>query len=264
MNNKVILISIDGMRPDGFLSCGHPFVQEMMARSAHTLSAASMVPSITLPCHLSIFHSIPPQRHGTTTNLYMPPVHTVKGLFEQLHDAGKRCAMFYGWEPIREVARPGSLVHAQYIWSYARESVDQVLTDHALDFIREDQPDFVFLYLVDTDEKGGHDNGWMTKEYLNRIHTAIGCVQSVLEQAGKDYTVIVTADHGGHDRMHGTQMPEDMTIPMFFFGSSFAPGRQLENVSLLDLAPTIAHIMGVPAAKGWEGRSLAKAGISRF
>lgn len=258
MNSKVILISIDGMRPDGFLSCGHPFIREMMTRGAYTLSASSMYPSVTLPCHLSIFHSIPPQRHGTTTNAYMPPVHSVKGLFELLHDAGKQCAMFYGWEPIRDVSRPDSLVHAEYIWSYARESVDQALTARALSCIREENPDFVFLYLVDTDEKGGHDHGWMTKAYCERIHTAIGCVQSVLEQVGEAYTVIVTSDHGGHDRTHGTLLPEDMTIPMFFFGEAFTPGRQLKNVTLLDIAPTIAQIMGVVPAKGWEGRSLAK------
>ena len=30
MKEKVILISIDGMRPDGFLACGNPFTEEMM------------------------------------------------------------------------------------------------------------------------------------------------------------------------------------------------------------------------------------------
>ena len=30
MKNKVILISIDGMRPDGFLECGNPYIEELM------------------------------------------------------------------------------------------------------------------------------------------------------------------------------------------------------------------------------------------
>ena len=33
-DNKVILISIDGMRPDGVVNCGNPFVQEMMKKGA--------------------------------------------------------------------------------------------------------------------------------------------------------------------------------------------------------------------------------------
>ena len=51
-------------------------------------------------------------------------------------------------------------------------------------------------------------------------------------------------------------MPEDMTIPMFFMGKEFEAGKAIENVSILDLAPTIAKIMNVPAAREWEGKAL--------
>lgn len=44
-----------------------------------------------------------------------------------------------------------------------------------------------------------------------------------------------------------------MTIPMFFYGKSFEQGRKLENACLLDLAPTIAWLAGVPASREWEG-----------
>jgi hypothetical protein len=47
-----------------------------------------------------------------------------------------------------------------------------------------------------------------------------------------------------------------MTIPMFSLGKPFEAGRELHDVRLLDLAPTIAHIMGVPAAPEWEGKVL--------
>ena len=56
--------------------------------------------------------------------------------------------------------------------------------------------------------------------------------------------------------MHGTNMIEDMTIPMFFIGSDFEKNKELNNVSILDIAPTIAKIMGVPKAVEWEGKSL--------
>ena len=71
-----------------------------------------------------------------------------------------------------------------------------------------------------------------------------------------EYTIIVIADHGGHDRTHGTTMDEDMTIPMFFIGDEFEGGKELENVSILDIAPTIAKIIGVPPATEWEGKVL--------
>ena len=254
--NKVILISIDGMRPDGFLGCKNPYITEMMEKAYYTLDGKTVLPSVTLPCHISLFHSVPPQRHGITTNLYLPMARPVNGLFEQLANAGKTCAMYYGWESLRDVARPASLKFAEYINAYTEESADTSLTDSALARIRKSQPDFVFLYMVDTDEKGGHDNGWMTQAYLDRISVALDNVKRVMEACGDAYTVIVTADHGGHDRTHGTDLPEDTTIPMFYFGKEFAAGKRFSGGSILDLAPTIAKIMGVPAADAWEGTSV--------
>ena len=69
------------------------------------------------------------------------------------------------------------------------------MTDEAEKLIYEHHPDFVFLYMVETDEKGGHDNGWMSDEYLKYISCAIDNVRRVIEETNGEYTVIVTADH---------------------------------------------------------------------
>ena len=165
--------------------------------------------------------------------------------------------MFYGWEPLRDIASPGTLKFATYINAYTKESSDTALTDEALRIIDEHSPDFVFLYMVETDEKGGHDNGWMSGEYLRRISIAIDNVKRVIEKYGDEYSVIIMADHGGHDRSHGSLMPEDMTIPLFFYGRDFEAGREItDQLSLLDIAPTIAALMGISPDREWEGKSL--------
>ena len=254
--NKVILISIDGMRPDGMQTCGNPYVKQLENECAYTYSAQSMNPSVTFPCHFSMTHSVTPDRHGILTNTYVPQVRPVTGIFEKIRSAGGTSAMLYGWEPLRDISSPGSLKFATYINSYAKESTDTDLTDEALRIIEDSNPDFVFLYMVDTDEKGGHDNGWMSAEYLRRISIAIDNVKRVIDAAGDEYSVIIMADHGGHDRSHGTLMPEDMTIPLFFRGTSFTPGPIAEQLSLLDIAPTIARLMGIEPDRDWEGRSI--------
>ena len=251
--NKVILISVDGMRPDGFLACNNPYIQQMMDMSYYTLDGKTVMPSVTLPCHMSLFHSVPPQRHGITNNTYAPMARPLNGLFEQLKIAKKTCAMYYGWDPLRDVARPDSLRYAEYIGSYTEDSTDTALTDSALARIRKSKPDFVFLYLVETDERGGHDNGWMSETYLKQISIAVDNIRRVIEECSDEYTIIVTADHGGHDRMHGTDSPEDMTIPMFYFGKPFEAGVRFSGGSILDIAPTITKIMGVEPADEWEG-----------
>ena len=112
--NKVILISIDGMRPDGFLSCGNPYIHELMAKGSYTLDARTVFPSVTLPCHMSIFHSVTPERHGITTNIFIPLARPLNGLFEQIKLFGGKCAMFYGWGPLRDIYRPGSVQFATF------------------------------------------------------------------------------------------------------------------------------------------------------
>ena len=253
---KVILISIDGMRPDGLQQCNNAYLDTLLKTSSYTFDAKTVVPSITLPCHLSMFHSVPPERHNTLSNTYAVPVRPVNGLFEQIRAAGKTAAMYYGWENLRDIGRPGSLKAAEYINAYTFEHSDALLTDRALNYIEVAKPDFVFLYMVETDEKGGHDAGWMSETYLDYIKCAIDNVKRVIETVGDEYTVIVTADHGGHDRTHGTELPEDMIIPMIFHGPEFEANKELENVTILDIAPTVASVMGVEIPREWEGKSL--------
>ena len=119
-----------------------------MKRGAYTLEGSSVNPSVTLPCHMSIFHSVTPDRHGITTNNYIPMVRPVNSLFEQLNNAGGSLAMYYGWEPLRDVSRPGCLRYAEYMWAYAHDNTDRMLTESALACIKKDKPDFVFLYMV--------------------------------------------------------------------------------------------------------------------
>lgn len=256
MAEKVILISIDGMRPDGLKACGNPYLDTLTAEGSYTFDAKTVFPSVTLPCHLSMFHSVPPERHGTLSNDFQKPVRPVNGIFEQVKGAGKKSAMYYGWEPLRDIGRAGSLVASEYINAYSFDYVDEMLTARALDYVKLAKPDFVFLYMVDTDEKGGHDCGWMSEGYLERIRLAISNVKRVIDEIGDEYTVIITADHGGHARGHGTDMAEDMTIPMIFRGKAFEGGKELKDVSILDIAPTVASLMELNVPREWEGKSL--------
>ena len=256
MDKKVILISIDGMRPDGLKACNNPYVKEMEKLCSYTYNGSSCIPSVTFPCHFAMAHSVTPQRHGILTNTYVPQVRPIKGIFEKINDFGGVNAMYYGWEPLRDIVLPGALKYATYINAYTEESSDTALTDEAEKRILACKPDFVFLYMVETDEKGGHDNGWMSTEYLRRISIAIDNVKRMIERFGDEYSVIVMADHGGHDRSHGSEMPEDMTIPFFFYGKDFEAGKELQDVSLLEIAPTIAKVMGIPAESDWDGHAV--------
>jgi predicted AlkP superfamily pyrophosphatase or phosphodiesterase len=257
ISEKVLLILVDGMRPDALELCGHPYVGRLKSAGSHTLSATTVMPSVTLPCHMSLFHSVPPQRHGVLDNVYTPQARPIPGLFEQLHRHGKTCGMFYNWEQLRDVGRPGSLARSSFVsgTAYTYEETNEILTDRAMAYIADSAPDFVFLYLGAVDEVG-HRHGWMSEPYIESVRASWACIERIADALPKDYALIVTSDHGGHDRTHGTDMPEDMTTPVFVRSRLASPGSRIERANIIDLAPTVARLCGVPSHDDWEGRSL--------
>ena len=78
----VVFVMIDGMRPDAIDAAKCVNLQAFMRRGSSTMRAQSVMPSVTLPCHTSIFHSVPPGRHGITTNYFVPMARPVPGLVE--------------------------------------------------------------------------------------------------------------------------------------------------------------------------------------
>ncbi len=257
MNEKVLLILVDGMRPDSLAACGHPQIEVMKQLGSSTLTARTVMPSITLPCHMSLFHSVPPARHGILENTYTTQVRPIAGLFEQLHAHGKTCAMFHNWSELQDLARPGSLAYSCFISGgiYGHEESNCLLTDQALAYLTAHSPDFIFLYLGAVDEIG-HKYGWMSPEYIQSVYHSWSSIEKMARALPQGYSMIVLSDHGGHDRGHGTDMPEDMTIPLFMQGKPFEPGGRIEHANIIDIAPTVAHITGVPANRDWEGKAL--------
>ena len=254
--NKVLLILVDGMRPDSLDACGHPFVGEMLFHSTYDLAARTVMPSVTLPCHMSLFHSVDPERHGILTNTYVPQVRPVRGICEVLRAAGKKCAMFYNWEELKDLSRPDSLTYGCYISGhvYGYEEANPRLTAEAKRYIASDRPDFVFLYLGWTDA-AGHGYGWMGDEYLRSVRGSWDCIESICRDLPEDYLVVVTADHGGHGRSHGSDLPEDMTIPILCWNPAL-PSRKAEGWRIIDIAPTAAELIGAAPDGDWEGKPL--------
>lgn len=257
MNRKVLLILADGFRPDALSACRHPFAQSLLEMGSYCLDTRTVYPSVTLPCHMSLFHSVSTDRHGILTNTFVPMARPVSGLCEQLAAEEKTCAFFYDWEELRDLTRPGSLAYSYYVsgnrMTHAR--ADRMVTENALEFLEKEQPDFAFVYLGLTDHVG-HSSGWMEPEYLEACRQSLDETQQLVERFREDYTIFFTADHGGHGRNHGSAEDCDMKIPLICIGPDFTPGPMDSAPNIMDLAPTITRLMGVRAASEWEGQSL--------
>jgi len=164
--SKAVFIMIDGLRPEAITETQCPNLEKFCKRGAFTFQAASVMPSITLPCHTSIFHSVPPTRHGVTTNDWNPMARPLPGLVDVARAANRRCAFFYNWEPLRNVSQPGSLYESNFRDTAYDLDGDRWVADSAAQaFTAPDRPDFAFVYLGTVDTSG-HLFGWMSDGYL--------------------------------------------------------------------------------------------------
>ena len=256
----VILVTLDGVRPDAIQQAQTPTLDRLIAGGASTMTAQSLMPTVTLPCHMSIFHSVPPERHGIVDNVYHPMARPVTGLFEQIKQASKQSASFYAWEPLRDLGRPGSVSQSFYQAPDFNnlEQSDHPIFEKALPAIEQNSFDFIFLYIGATDEIG-HRDGWMSAGYIKQIEIADALLADVMAILPEQSHILIEADHGGHDRTHGTASTEDMTVPWIVWGERIKKGHAIQQqVTLLDTAPTIAAIMGIAPAQQWEGQCVSE------
>ena len=88
---------------------------------------------------------------------------------------------------------------------------------------------------------------------------------AALEERGflNDAVVIVTADHGEEFKEHGRMAHghdlynETIRVPLIVLAPGIDGGKVInDNVSLVDIAPTILDLIGLPKQPTFEGRSL--------
>lgn len=258
-NKSVVLFVIDGLRPDILQETPTPTIDGLMAAGAHTLAARTVMPSVSLPCHASLFLSVPPEQHGVVSNTWSPQADHLPGLIDVVHQAGGRTASFYTWEPFRDLSRPGSL-DASYFLNNCSDPTgagDRALAELAADWFAHNEAALAFVYLGNVDA-AGHDTGYTSEAYRQTIRNADECIALVLDALPADCAVLLTSDHGGHDHSHGSDCAEDMTIPLVIRAPGLIPaGATLaQDVSIMDVAPTAAALLGLDRPAEWVGRPL--------
>lgn len=264
MKTNVLVVVFDGCRPDGLAQAHTPNVDSLWQAGAYTWTAQSIAPSITLPTHMSMWRGVTPNKHGIDTNTFKASAATYPSAIEIAHQARLSTAMFYSWEELRDLSAPGHLDMSYYRAAQPNDGTDSLIADAAAVYLATRQPHLAFVYFGDTDLVG-HAQGWMSAPYLaaiEQLDRALGALLCTLEQASlRDrYTVLLLADHGGHDYQHGTALAEDLTIPWILNGPSVRRGHPLQQpVCITDTAATIAHLLDVPRPAAWDGQPVFEA-----
>jgi predicted AlkP superfamily pyrophosphatase or phosphodiesterase len=262
----VVLISVDGLRPDAISRFNAETLTRLIREGSHTLQATTVLPSKTLPSHTSMLTGQPPDVHRVRWNSVVGISKRnlqASTVFGALRNEGFATAAFFSKPKFTALQLPGSLDYSQAPGGWwGQWPADRTVND-AVKYLVADRPNFLFVHLGDAD-RAGHASGWMSISYgeaVRRVDRAIGTLLAAADQTfGRDrFTVIVTADHGGHDRDHGSDDPRDVTIPWIAWGAGVAPGLLARPIRTTDTASTVLWLFGTAEPEDWQGRPVTEA-----
>ncbi|MBI5964802.1 MAG: alkaline phosphatase family protein [Chloroflexi bacterium] len=256
--SRVLIVSFDGLRADAIVAANMVNVLSLMQNGAYTLKARTIMPSSTLPSHASMLTGMCPAKHIVRWNDYVPENGYARGtdIFDLVHGAGLQTAMVVGKVKLRQVTEPPSTDFFAFIDE--TDKIDDLTTIEKL-AISQVKIGFNLMFVhFPNGDLVGHEEGWMSPQQLKayaKDDKAFGTILQSLKDRGMydDTMIIVTSDHGGHDTKHGTDAPEDMTIPWVISGPRVTPGPLTTPVHTMDTAATTAFVLGLPIPPEWEG-----------
>jgi predicted AlkP superfamily pyrophosphatase or phosphodiesterase len=264
--DHVIIISVDGLRPDAIAKYEARTIQQLMREGRYSLTAQTISISKTLPSHTSMLTGVDADVHGITWNSDKTgEFGTVKvpTVFGVAHQAGFSTAAFFSKTKFHHIDVPSTIDHMRapsggvIPWN-ARKTVDLMR-----DYLDEHTPNLMMVHLADADF-AGHNFGWMGWMYGMAVREVDLAVANVLDAADErfgrgGYTVILTADHGGHRKSHGTTDPVDTTIPWIVWGAGVQPGDTLSGIRTMDTAATALWMLGLETPSSFVGRPVVHA-----
>ena len=268
VTRHVVLVSIDGLRPDAIAAFPTPTLTRLMSEGTYSLTASTITPSKTLPSHTSMLTGELPDRHGVLWNNLASAKRDSVGLptvFGVARSYGYRTAAFFSKSKFHSLQLPGTLDFSQAPrgW-FGRWPGDRTAADVEA-HLETATPNLLFVHLTDPD-RAGHSSGWMSADYGRAVTRADAAVARVLEASERAFgagrfALIITADHGGHGKDHGSDHPFDVTIPWIAWGQGVTRAGVLTSPAIrtIDTASTVLWLLGVSEPTDWHGTPVSQA-----
>ena len=250
---RVLIISYDGMRPDAIAAAPMPNLLKLMDSGAYTFTTARTIDyPATSPSHASMLSGLCMEKHGVIYNKYFKYMGYSKGvdIFDLAHAAGMRTVMIVSKDKLRQMAEPETTDVFEVRYgepAVAREVVAQIPSGF----------DLMFIHFAGADNRG-HKYGWMSGEQLKVLRegdAALGEILAALDENNlrEGTLIIVTADHGGHDKNHIGLIIEDYRIPWISIGPGIVQKELTSSIMTMDTAVTAAYALGLPLQADWDG-----------
>ena len=208
---NVLIISIDALHPEALRARDVPTLQRAMRRGAYTMGGQSTDPPLTLIAHTAMFTGLSPFESGKQDNHWQSGEPTVRQqtIFDRAKGAGYRTGYFYSKKKMGYLINEAVDVH-----EWAQDNA----IDLAEAFMAGSGRHFVFLHVSGLDSVGP-EFGWLSTEYLEELSYIDDALAPLIAFVEKKphFLIIITSDHAGHGRIHGSRHPEDYRLPFIIY-----------------------------------------------
>ncbi len=260
LRKKVLIIGIDGCRPDALEKARAPHLQALIRDGAYSGQAQTGDITVSGPGWSSMLTGVWRDKHGVRDNSF----------------AGANFREFPQFFGRLKEKRPGAFTASIVHWAEVNTRIltaadvarifdrDDKVTAEAERVLGEQRLDALFVHFDDVDG-AGHRYGFhpTVANYVKAIEqtdTYVGRLVQALQHrksfAQEDWLILVSTDHGGSGRGHGRNIPEHRTIFLIVSGPSALRGKIEPAPAVVDVAATaLAHLgIAIDPAWHWDGR----------
>jgi predicted AlkP superfamily pyrophosphatase or phosphodiesterase len=273
---KVLVIGIDGCRPDAIVAAHTPHHDKLSERGTYCVDAQILAPretqgdTVSGPGWSNILTGVWPDKHGVIDNSFRGSNYgDYPHFFTRIKQVRPEAVTgsFSDWGPIKDKILSGADVASAFPEGGAKGLEEYLIGDvQAADacakFIADKDPTAVMIYLGQVDESG-HRHGFHPKvpQYVTAIETVdglIGKLIAAVESRPKfdqeDWLVVVCTDHGGVGLGHGggRKTPEIRDVFLIFSGPSVIQQRTEEPSYQVDVVATALTHLGIKLDPAWK------------
>jgi hypothetical protein len=267
---RVLLVSIEGLRGDALARYSPPHLVRLAQEGSWTDKAQSVLPTLTVPAHLSLLAGVPPEEHGIVQDRMelTQEMAKLEPLFRRARRRGRSGAAVLSREG--PLAGFGEILECRQAFGLDRLTLVAPTSTAALavglQFLADPEVELLFVHLPDPDQ-AGHAHGWESDAYgeaVLRADAAVGALVAAARAPGAPPTlIVVTSPHGGGGSFgpfqHGSGSAADREVPIILNGPGIEGGSRLGSATLLDVAPTVLWGLGISPHPQYRGRILLEA-----
>jgi hypothetical protein len=275
LHKKVLLIGVDGVRPDTLAQAATPNIDALIANGAFSANARTGYPSVSGPGWASMLTGVWPEKHGVTSNKFeVKRFDAYPDFLTRIESVRPELNTFVvaDWLPLVSDDHNGPIIGDA-------PDVKFILDGGALGFAEADgrsvalavnhleisDPDAMFVYLGNPDEISHHFRS-IGEEYRGAVELAdehvgrlVAAIKARPTYGQEDWLILVSTDHGRRpDGRHGGDTPAERTIFYLASGPSADVGILGGTPSIVDIPVTaLAHLgIGIDPAWALDGEVL--------